>query len=293
MAGRTAQFDAIGTKWNIHLSDALSDAAWTELLGRVEARIDAFDKTYSRFRDDSLVAQISRQAGTYELPPDAYKLLKFYEQLYRATDGRVTPLIGQTMVEAGYDANYSFHKGELHAPKSWEEALDYDERHLKTTQPVLLDFGAAGKGYLIDLVAEIFHEAGHKTYVIDAGGDIVQRTATGEPTPVGLENPLDHSEAIGIVQLTNKSLCASSGSKRTWSGIHHIIDPIALRSPRDVTASWVLADNTMTADGLATALFFMPAERLKKQFTFSYAVLNTTMELQYDHAFPVELFKEP
>lgn len=292
MAEHTARFDAIGTRWNIQTGDPFTDNEWEGVLEHMQARITEFDTTYSRFRTDSWVTQMSKQAGNYQLPADAYNLLHFYKQLYEVTDGKVTPLIGQTMVEAGYDAAYSFQKGTLQAPPRWEGTLAYDERQLKIKQPVLLDFGAAGKGYLVDVVAALLQGAGCESFVIDAGGDILHHSNTTASIAVGLENPLDTSEAIGIVQLSNKSLCASSGSKRKWQDMHHIIDPVKLRSPADILATWVMADDTMTADGLATALFFTPATELKKRFSFSYAFLTSVGELEYDPDFPVELFKE-
>ena len=38
-------------------------------------------------------------------------------------------------------------------------------------QAAMLDFGAAGKGYLVDIVGQVLENHGIKNYVIDAGGD--------------------------------------------------------------------------------------------------------------------------
>jgi thiamine biosynthesis lipoprotein len=57
-----------------------------------------------------------------------------------------------------------------------------------------------------------------------------------------------------------------------------------------VLATWVLANSTMMADGLATALFFTPAAKLAQQFAFEYAVLMPDMSLQHSRNFPVTLF---
>ena len=99
-----------------------------------------------------------------------------------------------------------------------------------------------------------------------------------------------HLRAIGTVRLSNRSLCASAGNKRRWGDFHHIIDPTILRSPDRIVATWVLAADTMTADGLATALFFTSAESLQTRFKFSYALLDHTMNLYYAKDFPVNAF---
>jgi thiamine biosynthesis lipoprotein len=287
---RQANFQAIGTHWSIQIQEPMTDHAWMTLLRHVKHRIQIFDKAYSRFRDDSLVTRMSQKAGRYTLPADAYTMLQFYEQLYRLTDGSVTPLIGQTMVDTGYDADYSLQPKKLHKPPSWQSVLSYDQTAISVKQPVLLDFGAAGKGYLVDIVGQLIEESGVLSYVVNAGGDMRHRSPERQVLQVGLENPLDTTEAIGIVKLTNMSVCASAGSKRKWSGLHHIIDPASLQSPAHVVATWVIADDTMTADGLATALFFADAGALSQQFSFSYAILDQDMGLQYSPDFPVTLF---
>lgn len=291
MTVQRTTFSAIGTTWDIQVVDRLPDDEWSSLLERVHDRIGRFDRTYSRFRPDSLVSTMAHQAGRHELPDDGFVLLQFYEQLYRATAGKVTPLIGATMEAAGYDANYSLLKGRLHRPPAWNDAISYDEASITLSRPALLDFGAAGKGYLVDLLSHELAERGITSYTINAGGDIVHRSAANLPLRVGLENPLDPSEAIGIATIGNQSLCASAGSKRTWQDMHHIIDPQDLTSPQSVLATWVIADQAMVADGLATALFFVPPERLQ-QFDYQYAVLLPDMSLNYAKTFPVELFQE-
>jgi thiamine biosynthesis lipoprotein len=288
---RNKTFEAIGTLWELQVYDKVTEITWAELLERITARIESFDKAYSRFRADSLVTRVSQAAGTSELPEDGYTLLQFYEKLYNATDGKVTPLIGQALADAGYDAHYSLLEKTVQTPPRWEGTLSYTKATITLQQPALLDFGSAGKGYLVDIIGDLLEQAGMRNYTINAGGDIRHRTDSHTALDVGLENPLDTTEAVGIVSIGNQSLCASAGSKRKWGNFHHIIDPDSLESPQDILATWVLADDTMTADGLATALFFTSAEELNKTFSFSYAVLGKDMGLVYSKDFPVTVFE--
>lgn len=292
MQVRHVAFEAIGTHWNIQVESNTSDAKWSGLVKRIRSRIDTFDKSYSRFRADSLVTKMSQVAGTYPLPPDGYMLLDFYRKLYYATEGKVTPLIGQAVADAGYDASYSFRIAPLHQPQSWDAVLDLSHSKLRMKQPALLDFGAAGKGYLVDIVGEILAAAATANYTINAGGDILHHTTQGKRLTVGLENPQDTSEVIGIATITNQSLCASAGSKRKWGKFHHVIDPDTLTSPSTITATWVIADHAMTADGLATALFFTDPAKLHDHFTFSCAVLTEDMTLTYERDFPLTVFEK-
>jgi thiamine biosynthesis lipoprotein len=291
MEFRRSTFEAIGTVWEISVRDTMDDEAWIELMQKIYLRMQSFDRAFSRFRSDSLVTHIAHNPGTYDLPCEGVKMIRFYEALYEVTYGKVTPLIGETMTDAGYDASYSFKKKMLKTPPKWEDVLSYDHTSVTVTSPVMLDFGAAGKGYLVDLVARLIDEAGLRSYIVNAGGDILHRNSGSTKLEAGLENPLDITQAIGIVSVGNQSLCASAGSKRKWEDVNHIIDPFTLVSPEDIIATWVLADDTMTADGLATALFFTDPSHLLKRFPFAYAMLAKDMGLSYTKNFPIKIFE--
>lgn len=288
------EFEALGTHWKIDLSTFKGLSLEKEILGRVEK----FDWCYSRFREDSLVSKWASEAGEYELPDDAAELLAFYKKLYDATDGLATPLIGRTMEQAGYDAQYSLKPQKLTAPPKWEEALYFPGWHpgneenvvkhslLVVKQPVLLDFGAAGKGYLVDILGELLRKRDVNQFVINAGGDIL--VSQLEQT-LGLEDPDDDSRILGTVKIKNGALCSSAGNRRKWGRFHHIINPQTLASPRSVKATWVRAKTTMEADGLATALFFVSPERLLKTFSFDYAMIENG-DLRFSKNFNAEWF---
>lgn len=289
--GARLTFEAIGTVWTIEIFDTgVRDAAG--LQKDVLTRIDAFDKNYSRFREDSLVTRMSKTSGRYTLPGDARPLVDLYEQFYRLSGGAVTPLIGQTLASAGYDAAYSFKQGTVEAPPNWEKVLDYDFPHLTLNRPALLDFGAAGKGYLVDIIGKLLEDRGIRSYYIDAGGDSLYKTASDAPLEIALEHPADPTAAVGVAKVRNQSLCGSSGNRRTWGDgtYHHIIDPSTLQSPRHIAALWVSADSGLIADGLATALFFVPPGKLAGEFDFEYAIVRNDMSLEHSDNFPAEFF---
>jgi thiamine biosynthesis lipoprotein len=234
---------------------------------------------------------MSQKAGRYPLPEDAYPLLIMYHQLYQATGGKMTPLIGQVMADAGYDANYSLKPSALYQPPAWDDVITYNQDDITLSQPALLDFGAAGKGYLVDIIGKLLEGAGITDYYVNAGGDMSYHSTDNNPLRVGLENPTDQEQVIGVASISNQSLCASSGSRRSWGKFHHIIDPETLESPQDIIATWVVAQDTMTADGLATALYFASPETLRQQFEFSYALLRSNMSLEQSRDFPAKIYK--
>ena len=138
----TIFFEAIGTKWSIETNKTLTK----QLQEAIFTTIEAFDKTYSRFRSDSLVSEISRNAGIYTFPADMDRLFSFYEQLYDITHGKVTPLIGAVLEKAGYDPTYSFIPSKQEDTPLWQQVMHRNGTVLEVTQPITLDVGAAGKG---------------------------------------------------------------------------------------------------------------------------------------------------
>ncbi len=285
MLQNSIRFDAIGTHWQIDTNEKIPD----RLLNKIHSRIEAYDKTYSRFRPDSLFTRVALKKGLYEFPDDAQHVIEFYHNLYKLTDGRVTPLIGSMLERAGYDANYSFQsKPQQQLPK-WEEVLDWNGSTLQTTSPVTLDIGAAGKGYLIDLIAAIFDKAMIRDYVIDASGDLRHRGLS--KNLVGLEHPFEHIRIIGVVDVRNGSICASATNRRSWgSNMHHIFDPLTKAPVEDIVATWVMSKEAMIADGLATALFFVDSEILASHYDFQYVRMYKDGTIDYSRGFKGELF---
>lgn len=253
------RFEAIGTWWSIETPQKLSASTRKQ----VARRIEEFDQNYSRFRHDSLVEKL-RKPGVYHFPDDVRPLVDFYRDLYTLTKGAVSPLVGSALDGAGYDASYSLQPST--PPKvalAWEDAMVWHGNEVTVKKPIIFDCGAAGKGYLVDLIGQILEENDIKEYVIDASGDIRHRGVTWEV--IGLENPHDTAKVIGTLPLQNASLCASSSNRRRWAGTwHHVLDARTGMPTNEVVATWVLAKSTMVADGLATSLFFVHPNKLKQ-----------------------------
>jgi thiamine biosynthesis lipoprotein len=285
-------FDAIGTRWEVETDRPLRD----DVRARIRDRIDGFDATWSRFRSDSVVTRIAgaRHGGRYRLPDDATALLDIYDRLHELTDGALDPLIGRDLELLGYDASYSLRpatqpaRSRAHQGRARWSDLERDGTTITTDRPVLLDVGAAGKGRLVDLVAQTLIDADVPNFVVDAGGDL--RHDGDRPLRVGLEHPLDSERVVGVVELRGSALCASAVNRRAWGdGLHHILDARTGRPSREVLASWVIADNATLADGLATALFLTDPSRLNEAYRFEFVRMSAN-GIEASPGFDGELF---
>jgi thiamine biosynthesis lipoprotein len=279
-------FEAIGAPWKITTPAPLSAATQKA----IDKTIDEFDAVYSRFRADSLVSAVAATSGSWQFPANAAPLFELYRALYYATEGAMSPLVGARLEDLGYDRDYTLQpRNEVVDVPVWDDIMHWDGTRLTTTSPALLDVGAAGKGYLVDLVAHVLRDAGVDEYLVDASGDLLHRGAT--PVRVGLEHPFDPTKAIGICELSNAALCASAPGRRAWGpGLHHILDATTGLPTETVAATWALASTGLQADGLATALFFAAAPALGTRFTFEYVRMFPDSRIEYSRSFPGELF---
>ena len=184
---------------------------------------------------------------------------------------------------------------------------------LVTDRPIRLDFGACGKGYLVDLIAGmLMEETGG--FLIDAGGDLRIRTDTAghedtaEPITIGMEDPADPTRAVGVAHVADGSFCASAPSRRHWRiggpdgrpmEVHHLVNALDGQPARDVAATWAFVAGpagkapkttephpTAAADGLATALFVANPSALRAAFAYDCAILNADRTARQSPGFP-------
>ena len=279
------RFEAIGTSWEIETPAPLDGTA----RAAVTARIEAYDRAWSRFREDSLVARIGREPGSWALPEEAAPLLALYRELYEATDGRMSPLVARSLERLGYDAGMSLRPaGAPLAAPPWEDAIAWDGAVLHAPRPVTLDVGAAGKGQLVDLVLDVLAEHGVAEALVDASGDLRRR---GPGTVrVGLEHPGDPGRVVGVAELGERALCASAINRRAWGGgLHHVLDATTGVPVDRVVATWVVADSALVADGVATALFLAEPDRIPSHLGAEF-VRIVGGRIERSPGFPGEVF---
>ncbi|MEV0777444.1 FAD:protein FMN transferase [Streptomyces sp. NPDC050428] len=290
-------FDAIGTRWLIETEEPLSQ----DLRRHVLDRIAWFDATYSRFRPDSLVSRIASatDGGRFEFPDDSLALFGLYDRLHAATDGAVDPLVGRELELLGYDATYTLRpapdavRAVEHARRrpAWAADIRRDGRTVVTRRALVIDVGAVGKGYLVDLVSAQLRQAGHTGFVVDGSGDL--RHSGPRATRVGLEHPSDRRQVIGVAEVRGQALCASGVSRRSWGeGLHHVLDARTGVPVNKVVATWVVAQEAAIADGLATALFFAEPQRLAESFDFTYVRMRSDGRAEISPDFTGELFTD-
>lgn len=282
----------MGAQWGITIWDAIAQQRFDDIMREIIARCEAFEALYSRFRPTSFIHQIAQMTGAIEVPHDLVSMLRLYTTVYRASNGVFTPLVASTLEDMGYDTQYSLIPKDTirPVPDFLSSIKILDDTHICINQPVLMDMGGVGKGYMVDTIVHFLDGLGLKRFLVNGSGDIFYRGE--EPLRAGLEHPDDASKAIGVIELRHAALCASGANRRRWGHFHHIIHPNTLRSPDTILATWVKAKSTALADALATTLFLCDPEPLMGELEFEYCLLHSEYRVKKSEGFDAEMFTE-
>src|SRR6185295_4226706 len=141
-----------------------------------------------------------------------------------------------------YDASYSLRHDRLaiagYSPqrRKWADDILRQGYSVVTRRSVVIDVGAAGKGYLVDIIADMLRAEGIDTFTVDGSGDLLHVGPT--PLDVGLEHPADAGLLIGVGRIKDGALCASATNRRSWGSFHHVVDGRTGLLVRSVTATW-------------------------------------------------------
>ncbi len=131
------------------------------------------------------------------------------------------------------------------------------------------DLGAIGKGYISDIVTDIFKSNNIKTAIFSLGGNVgvMGLKKDGSKYKVGIRDPEGTAnDYIGYVTLTDSFIVSSGDYERFFirDGVryHHIFDPKTGKPAgtglREVT---VIAGNGAMADAYSTAFFVTGLDR--------------------------------
>ncbi len=280
MTQYTFSTEATGTVWNVTVWTDCEEQDVHDVWASCLLFLQTFESRYSRFRLDSFLSQLSHREGEITVPDEFVEMLLYYQQIYHATDGLFTPLVGALLSDLGYDDTYSFlHKAIRGVVPNFLENVEIvDADRIEITKGLHFDLGALGKGYAMDRVSSLWQGGCAHRILLNAGGDIIHWSRSQEKARVGLENPEDPSQALGVIEIGNVALASSATGKRRWRSddvtYHHIADPSTYESARSIDASWVLSECAVIADGLATSLFLASPEALGAVGVFDYAVLS-------------------
>jgi thiamine biosynthesis lipoprotein len=242
----------------------------------VRAELAAIDLACSRFRDDSEIAQVHRDAGrAVRIGPLLAEAIDVALRAARLSGGLVDPTVGTAVRELGYDRDFAGIAGETSEPAppvrpapGWHRVL-LDRKAAEVVLPrgIELDLGATAKALAADRAAMAVARATGSGVLVSLGGDL---SMAGAPPDGGWRIAVgdDHARAelypATSVTLRSGALATSSITQRAWRragrAVHHIVDPRTGDIPAPVwrTVS-VAAGSCVDANTATTAAIVLGA----------------------------------
>lgn len=236
--------------------------------------INRLDALLSTGKASSEVSELNASNGG-KLSADTNALMDAALDLYESTDHVFDITIYPVMKLWGFtDQNYKVpSEGDLKAALTLVDAstLDYDKGKKTvafTVDGTQIDFGGIAKGYTSATVAQLYRDLGVTSGLVNLGGNVqtVGFKPDGTEWRIGIQDPEDENDMLGVVQTHDAAVITSGGYERNFEedGVvyHHIIDPVT-GYPADsglISVTIVSEDGTL-ADGLSTSLFIMGREK--------------------------------
>jgi FAD:protein FMN transferase len=286
-------------------SDIAHSAVW---LHEVEAFFGEVEAELSRFRPHSGLSRLNAAAG--QGPQPVSELLQTMISLAlkaaEESDGLFDPTVLYALRRAGYDRSF-----ELLADRAaWDDGqpaslgadgatINWQAVELNSILGTValpagvgLDLGGIAKGWAADRAAEMLGAWG--AAMVDAGGDIrVSAAAGGEPWPIGIQDPFDPANDLGVVMLEGGAVVTSTVSRRQWQRdqqtMHHLIDPRTGKpSQSDLHTVTVLAPSAASAEVAAKVALILGSDRAR-----AYLLARGLSGVLVDRAGRVEVVGEP
>jgi FAD:protein FMN transferase len=246
-----------------------------DLNSEIESALRAFERDYYAWAPGQL-ATLNRQLNAGEtatVTPELAGLLGRAQEISALSGGSFDPAVGALVELWGFHTSIDAPA----APPSDEQVssrlaslgsiatLRINGSQIQAdSSEMTLDLGGIAKGFAVDILIELLSARGVEHALVNAGGDLRalgQAGGTNESRAwrVGVQHPRD-TGLIGIIELKSGESAFTSGDYERYyefegERLHHIIDPQSGYPVSHTQAVTVIAEDGVTADAAATALF--------------------------------------
>ncbi len=240
----------------------------------VLALFDRIDHQMSRYREDSELSRVNREAanGPVEVSDSLFTVLQQALRISELSHGAFDISFGSI----GY--LYDFRARQQPSDEELAEGLAKVNYRSVVLDPsantvrfldegVRLDLGGIAKGYTVDRGIDILKSFGIRHARLSAGGDLrLLGDKRGKPWIVGIRDPRSESRNAMVLPLTNVAVSTSGDYERFFfddnnERVHHILSPATGKPAKGVQSVTILGDDSITTDGLSTAVFVLGAAK--------------------------------
>jgi FAD:protein FMN transferase len=248
---------------------------------KIDKRLETINQSMSTYQKNSEISRfnITKTREKFLISKDFQQVLSVAKTVYDLSGGAYDPTVNPLLKLWGFRSE----KVDNRAPE--EKEIQKILTHVgfnkvivsekgwiqKKVSCVELDLASIAKGFGVDSVSELLLTNGFKNFLVEIGGEIYAagNRADGNPWRIGINTPVKgapFNTVYKTISLSNRAI-ATSGDYRNFllkekKMVSHIIDPKTGYPVRnDVVSTSVIAPTCTVADGLATAIMVMGADK--------------------------------
>jgi len=224
----------------------------------------------STYLDDSEISRLNA-AGTNHvaISPLTRELLHATQRYYRASLGAFDPTVAPLVQLWGFNGG---HRPEQEPPLPSilraREAIGFDALQVMDSEAWFnvpgrsLDLGGIAKGFAVDICYHDLTRDHHHPFLLNLGGNIrcYGRPEHGRSWRVGVRNPFNREQTVGVLELKSGMATATSGNYERFVELNgkryaHIINPNSGYPVQGMAGVTVLSPTATDADAFSTTFF--------------------------------------
>ncbi|MBN7819515.1 FAD:protein FMN transferase [Bowmanella yangjiangensis] len=250
------------------------------LQSEIDDALALVNKQMSTYDPDSELSRFNQWQSLepFSLSPQTLKVMREAKRLGEISGGKLDVTVGPLVNLWGFGPKARPEHvpaqqiiDDAKAQTGLHKLLLQDRSASKTQPDLYVDLSTIAKGYGVDVVADILDAKGLHDYLVEIGGEMRLSgvKANSSPWRVAIEKPLSSERAVQQIISVGNNAVATSGDYRNYfeeNGIRysHLIDPTTgYPIQHNLVSVTVVHPSSMTADGLATAINIMGAEKGK------------------------------
>jgi thiamine biosynthesis lipoprotein len=236
--------------------------------------IKRIETLMSPWLDSSDVTRINRSAGKerVKVSPETFEVIQKAQEISELSEGGFDITVG-SLTELWRKAREKKITPPVEDVKEKLGLVNF--KNIETDQEgkvflkkkgMAIDLGGIAKGYAVDRAFELLKSLGYKNLIANAGGDLrVGGLKNNQPWSIGIQNPRESQKILARISVSDTAIAASGDYEKFFSyggkRYHHIFNPRDGFPTEGCQSVTIVTKDCITADGLATAVFVLGAEK--------------------------------
>lgn len=262
---------------HFEISVVSSDELWAhEMIRKAVTEIRRIETLLTTFKEDSETNRINQAAGLHSVPvsEETFRLIQRSIRISEITQGAFDISYGSVDKTLwNFDTNMK-QLPDAETARKMVRLINYRNIVLDETdfsiflkeKGMRIGFGGIGKGYAAEMAKQVLKQAGVKSGIVNASGDLTTwgMQPDGSPWTIGIVNPNFSGKIFSYMNVTDMAV-ATSGNYEKYILINgvkysHTINPRTGLPIRGIKSVTIITPNAEIADAMATPVTIMGIE---------------------------------